>query len=332
MRRLGLALACGTALALASCSSTTQTMTQQSYPTSSGGPSFSQSGGVNVAYTEFRNSAFPYNGEIPPDDDHSQARPFLDVNANGKLGHSSMRNGVLWQDSTYNDRHVLIAASPEFNPNAPGVIGVYFHGNQATLLRDVAGRQQAPQQVAQSPLNAVLLAPQMAVNALDSSAGNFWRPGAFAQFLDEAAGKLTELYPGTSKWTFSSMPVVIIAYSGGYLPAAYSLEYGGAGGRVRGVVLLDALFGEPDKFADWVQRESSQAFFVSAYSASSRNQNLALESRLRSAGVAVDDRLPDSLHSGVVAFVDASSASHDDFVTAAWTGNPLTDILSRMGR
>jgi hypothetical protein len=329
MRGWGLAIACSAALA--GCNST-QTMTQ-SYPTSQiGGPTFSQVAGANVAYAEFKNSAFPYHGDIPPDEDHAHSRPFLDVNSNGKLGHSSMRNGVLWQDTTYNDSHVLIAAAADFNPNAPAAIVVYFHGNQATLMRDVADRQRTPEQVARANLNAVLLAPQMAVNAADSSAGNFWRPGGFANFLDEAEGKLAELYPGTTKWTFASMPVVIIAYSGGYLPAAYSIENGGAGGRIRGVVLLDALYGEPDKFADWVRRESPGAFFVSAYSASSKSQNLALEARLRSSGVAVTDGLPDSLHGGVVAFVDAGAASHDDFVTSAWTGDPLTDVLSRMGR
>ena len=128
------------------------------------------------------------------------------------------------------------------------------------------------------------------------------------------------------------MPVVIVAYSGGYLPAAYSLQYGGAGDRVRGVVLLDALFGEPDKFARWIEQQSGRAFFISAYSASSKAQNLALEARLRADGVQVVDGLPDSLHAGVVAFVDASGASHDDFVSAAWTSDPLNDVLSRMGR
>ncbi len=331
MLRPGLALACVAALALAGCNST-GSMTS-SYPSApGGGPTFTQIGGANVAYAEFKNSAFPYRGEIPPDEEHPHSRPFLDVSADGKLGHSSTRNGVLWEDATYNDRHVLIAAAADFNPNAPAVIVVYFHGNQATLLRDVTERQRTPQQLAQANLNAVLLAPQMAVNALDSSAGNFWRPGGFADFLSEAETKLASLYPGTSKWTFANMPVVIIAYSGGYLPAAYSIEYGGATGRVRGVVLLDALFGEPEKFADWVRRESPQAFFVSAYSASSKSQNLGLEARLRAAGVQITEGLPDSLHSGVVAFVDASGASHDDFVTAAWTGDPLTDILSRMAR
>ena len=105
---------------------------------------------------------------------------------------------MLWEDQTYSDRHVLLAASPQFNPNAPGAMVVYFHGNQATLSRDVLGRQQAPQQVARSNLNAVLVAPQLAYDALDSSAGNFWRPGAFAEFLNEADAKLAALYPNGS--------------------------------------------------------------------------------------------------------------------------------------
>ena len=320
------------AVALGGCVSTSS-MTTETYPAApSGGSAFTSAGPANVAFAEFKNSAFPYRGQIPPDEEHKHARPFLDVDENGRLGHSSARNGVLWEDQAYNDRHVLIAASPDFDPNAPGAIVVYFHGNGATLARDVVERQQTARQVAQSNLNAVLLAPQMAVNALDSSAGNFWRPGGFAEFLNEAESKLAELYPGTSRNNFARMPVVIVAYSGGYLPAAYSLEYGGAGDRVRGVVLLDALFGEPERFARWVERESSRAFFVSAFSASSKEQNLAFQARLQSEGVAFTNGLPDSLHAGSVAFIDATSASHDDFVTAAWTGDPLSDVLSRMGR
>ena len=90
---------------------------------------------------------------------------------------------------------MLVAASPNFDPKAPGVIVVYFHGNNATLARDVVGRQQTPRQVAASRLNAVLVAPQLAVDARDSSAGNFWRDGGFAAFLDEAEAKIAQLYP-----------------------------------------------------------------------------------------------------------------------------------------
>jgi hypothetical protein len=81
------------------------------------------------------------------------------------------------------------------------------------------------------------------------------------------------------------MGVVLVAYSGGYDPAAYALAVGGAGGRVRGVILLDALYGEIDKFDKWIGTSVAggrSGFFFSAYSDSSRAQNLALHSGPRS--------------------------------------------------
>jgi hypothetical protein len=289
-------------------------------------------GGGNVAYAEFKSSAFPYRGMIPADaDTNERAKPFLDVNADGRLAHTSPRGGVLWEDTTYNDRHVLLAAGPDFDPNLSGVIVVYFHGNQSILSRDVVDRQQTVRQLAQSNLNAVMVAPQLAVDANDSSAGNFWRPGAFAQFLDEADEKLAELY-GTSRGSFRRMPVIVVAYSGGYMPAAYSLVEGGAGDRVRGVILLDALYGEADKFARWIETARGDAFFVSAYSTSTRDQNAALRAQLQRAGVAVENGLPDRLRSGVVAFVDSGDVDHNGFVNVAWTSDPLSAVLSRVER
>ena len=94
------------------------------------------------------------------------------------------------------------------------------------------------------------------------------------------------------------MPVVIVAYSGGYLPAVYSLTVGGEGGRVRGVVLLDALYGEKDKFVRWVEGPGRSAFFVSAYSTSSRDGNLAIEAELQQAGLAVAERVAGAPRAG----------------------------------
>lgn len=322
--------AVGMALALGACASppsprTNVSMTQPS-------TKFMQTDGANVAFEEFKNSAFPYRGDIPPDERHDKPRPFLDASSDGRLAHSSPRGGLLFEDTTYNDRHVLFATGDAFDPNRPGALIVFFHGNQATLSRDVLERQQTARQLAQSELNAVLVAPQLAVDAADSSAGNFWRPGAFAQFLDEAESKLADLYPGSSRAAFRRMPVIIVAYSGGYVPAAYSLAVGGAASRIRGVILLDALYGEEEKFANWVESARSSAFFVSAYSTSSHEGNEMLRARLQRAGVPVEEGVPGSLRPGVVAFIDASDARHDDFVNAAWTTDPLRDILSRVGR
>jgi hypothetical protein len=323
----GYVAALGCVLALAGCAAPPSAPIVTTAPPAWPAPTqFSQEGGADVAYVEFKNSAFPYHGDVPA------GGPFLNVDENGRLGHQSPRGGVHWENETYNDRHVLVAASPNFDPKAPGVIVVYFHGNNATLARDVVGRQQAPRQVVASRLNAVLVAPQMAVDARDSSAGNFWRAGAFAAFLDEAEAKIARFYPNATHADFARYPVVIVAYSGGYLPAAFSLAHGGARERIKGVVLLDALYGEPDKFARWIEQERGRAFFVSAYSSSSKPENVALRARLERDGVPTVTGVPATIGSGLVAFVDAGDVAHEDFVSRAWTSDPLSDLLARVSR
>ena len=123
--------------------------------------------GANVSLASFENSAFPYHGSIPNYQETGQSRPFLDVDDNGRLGHSSPRGGIHWEDQTYSDRSVLLAAPQSFDPARPGVIIVFFHGNTATLSRDVIARQQIVRQLTDSGLNAVLVAPQLAVDALE---------------------------------------------------------------------------------------------------------------------------------------------------------------------
>jgi hypothetical protein len=286
--------------------------------------------GANVTLASFQNSAFPYHGLIPNYQETGKSRPFLDVDDNGRFGHSSPRGGIHWEDQTYSDRSVLLAAPQSFDPAEPGVIIVFFHGNMATLSRDVIARQQIVRQLSDSRLNAVLVAPQLAVDAQDSSAGRFWSPGGFAAFLSEAESKLGELYPN-ARGAFRRMPVVIVAYSGGYLPAVYSLAVGGDQGRIRGVVLLDALYGERDKFVSFVEGPGRNAFFVSTYSASSHEGNEAVRARLEADGVQTVTGLPAQLSPGVVAFVDAGAVDHNDFVTSALGGAPLRDIISRIG-
>ncbi len=323
----------GVALALVGCASPPNAPRVSTSAPAAAPAQLSDVGGVGVAYVEFKNSAFPYHGDIPASQDNEESgKPFLNVDENGRLGHKSPRGGVHWEDETYSDRRVLVAASPNFDPRSPGVIVVYFHGNNATLARDVVARQHAPRQVAASRLNAVLVAPQMAVDARDSSAGNFWREGGFAAFVDEAESRIAKYYPNATRADFDRMPVVIVAYSGGYLPAAFSLAHGGARARIKGVVLLDALYGEPDKFARWIEQERSRAFFVSSFSTSSARENAAMRARLERDGVPTVSGVPATLGPGVVAFVDAGDVSHEDFVSSAWTSDPIADVLSRVSR
>ena len=82
---------------------------------------------------------------------------------------------------------MLLHIPPGFNPQRPAVMIVFFHGHGANLARDVRERQQVPEQITAAGANAVLVAPQFAINAADSSAGKFWEQNGFKRFLDEAA-------------------------------------------------------------------------------------------------------------------------------------------------
>jgi hypothetical protein len=278
------------------------------------------------ALVEFDVSPFPYEGLVP-----RTSRPFFDVtDDDGRRGHSTARAGVLWEDATYSDKRALLFIPKGFDVRRPGVIVVFLHGNRATLERDVGGRQRVAAQIAEANVNAVLVAPQLAVNANDSSAGRFWESYGFARFIGEAGSHLARLHGNKrTRKTFATLPVVIVAYSGGYVPAAWALHKGGSDSRVIGVLLLDALYGEVDKYADFIARHPS-AFFVSAYTSSSARGNEALQQHLSERDLSFDTSLPPRLQGGV-AFLRTSGADHEDFVTRAWVDDPIRVVLERMG-
>jgi hypothetical protein len=258
----------------------------------------------------FDNSAFPYFGKNP------------------RTG-----EGLFSQGSRYGDNRVLVYVPAGFDVRKPGVIVVFFHGHGATLERDVRDRQLLPAQISESGTNAVLVAPQLAYNAADSSAGKFWERGGLKRFMAEAAGHLARLYgdPRTAD-EFAKMPVVIVAYSGGFVSAAYSLHVGGLGSRVIGVVLLDALYGELDKFSSWILNNRS-AFFVSAYTHYTKHRDDELARILSEKGVPIRHQLDGPLEPGTIAFLGSGQGiRHRDYVTLAWTEHPIKDVLQRMAQ
>jgi hypothetical protein len=272
------------------------------------------------------NAPFPFHGTVP-----ATGRPFLDVSEEGRLGHRTSGGAVIWEEAAYRDSRTLLHIPRGFDLSRPALLVVFLHGHGATLQRDVIERQHVPDQVAEAGINAVLAAPQLAYDAADSSAGKLWEPGGFQRFLEEASGELAKLHGDPrSKAVFDRLPVVIVAYSGGYLTAASSIHHGGAAGRVRGVVLLDALYGEIDTFANWISSRHG-AFFLSAYASSTRAHNAELVEILKGRDVAYDTRLEGPLRGGSVTFIStAPETAHRDFVTQAWIHHPIRDVLQRL--
>lgn len=279
-----------------------------------------------VELKPFRNAPFPYHG-VNPDTGLS----FLDINRDGRRGHMSARGGIYWEDQTYNDSRALLVLPAGFDIGRECVIVVYFHGNDATLERDVIARQAVVDQVEASGLNAALVAPQFAVDALDSSAGRFWLPRAFHNFMDEARARLGALHGGAEAHkAFDAAPVILVAYSGGYDPAAYSLAVGGES-RIRGVLLFDAVFGESDKFANWIIEHHRTSFFFSAYSTASEPGNRRIARVLAAHEVEFSQSLPARLVPGVVSlYGTGDDVAHEDYMTDGWEAWPLKSVLGRI--
>jgi hypothetical protein len=243
----------------------------------------------------------------------------------------NFRSRVSWEKGAFSDPRVLLHIPKGFDPNKPAVMVVFYHGHGATLTRDVLNRQQVAEQISESGANAVLVAPQLAYDARSSNPGKLWESGAFARMVREASGQLTKLYgdPRAAK-AFDNMPVIIVAYSGGYLSAATSIERGGLKGRVRGIVLLDALYGELGGFANWVNQNRS-GFFVSSWTQSTRGRNAELERMLSDRDVTVGRGLKTPNLNGKVVFVAGEDGiRHRDFVNHAWADKPIKDILERL--
>ena len=282
-----------------------------------------------TAFVPFDYAPFPFRGLIP-----DSGKKFLDKVDGSRKGHVSPRdNSVHWEDETFSDNRVLLYLPQGFDIRKPALIVVFFHGNGATLSRDVLDRQQVAAQLAAANLNAVLVAPQFAVDAADSSAGRFWQRGVFKKFVEEAARKLAMQYHDRRvEGAFTPSKVVLVAYSGGYLPAAWSLAVGQIGSRLQGVILLDALYGHIDKFAAWIERTRGSTFFFSTYTESTREENGALKSELDEANLRYATAPPKVLRPGTIAFVDSGFdyTKHQDFVTEAWTQNPLAWLFSRI--
>lgn len=276
---------------------------------------------------DFELSPFPYDGNIA-----NSNRPFIDVDEHGRRGHRTSRGGVLWEDETYSDQRVLLHIPQGFDVRRPGVIVIFFHGHRAMIGRDVRDRQKVADQIAASRANAVLVAPQFAVAANDSSAGIFWEPGLCAAFLAEAAEQLGILHGG-GKVTriFDEMPVILVSYSGGYLPTAWCLHHGGIDKRIKGVILLDSLYGEMDKYQKWISANKERSFFITTYLGSTRGRNMEMLGWLRERGIPFSTSLDRVLGPGVIDVVPGGpNDNHEDFANKALGGRPIMDMLNRM--
>ncbi|MBX3185549.1 MAG: hypothetical protein KF819_00985 [Labilithrix sp.] len=172
---------------------------------------------------------------------------------------------------------------------------VHFHGHNTSAERAIVAHQLR-EQLFESKQNAILVVPQLAMLAADSSAGKLETPGGLSRMLADvlrtldapavrAATGRAGLGPDA---TFGN--VCLSAHSGGYHAAASCLRSGGV--PIHEVFLFDALYAEVDVFRDWViagrgKPMNARHKLVSYFTAGTTEANTrALFGDLERAGVA----------------------------------------------
>ena len=272
----------------------------------------------------FDQSPFPFEGSRP-----DWEQPFFNVNEQGRRGHRTSSGRIYWANETYHERRSLLHVPEGFDPDRPSVLIFFFHGHRARLERDIRDRYLVAEQITASGMNAVIVAPQFAVEANDSSIGRFWEPGFMKLYLDEAAQKFARMIGRPDKRiAFERMPIIVVGYSGGFEPTGQALKNSGIRERIRGVVLLDAAYGQFGAFSQWM-RTTPEGFFLSAYTSSTARGNRQLMDAVSEAGQSYRTQMPTQLQPGARIFISAP-VSHESYVTDAWAHYPLADLLRRL--
>jgi hypothetical protein len=215
---------------------------------------------------------------------------------------------------------------------------VHFHGHNSSAERAIAAHALR-EQLVDSRQNAVLVVPQLARFAADSSCGRLAQPRGLARLLESAlstAGRLGRSALGESRFPERAEPgrICVSAHSGSFHAAACSLRSGGV--DVSETYLFDALYAEREVFRDWVlerrgEPATSRHKLVSYFTpgATTETMNHGLRTELERGGVPVAQEMRegelsrrDLSHAGAV-FVRTGNGHSQ----VTWETNALRDVL-----
>ena len=233
---------------------------------------------------------------------------------------------------------VFVPAHFRYGDEEGMAVLVHFHGHN-TIADRALRAHELREQLSDSRQNAVLVVPQLAVLAADSSCGKLESPGGLERLLSEAvsaSARVAGVTLGDSSFPVD-VPigtVCVSAHSGGYHAAAAVLRAGGV--DVRELYLFDALYAENGTMRDWVvdrrgeplhRRHKLVSYFTEG--GATEANSVLLRAQLEHAGVLCE-------HEAREGELSRRDLSHADAVfvrtglfhsNVAWETNALRDCL-----
>jgi hypothetical protein len=234
--------------------------------------------------------------------------------------HAKRTNGHTYEgkaypaDVHYSDSTVAIFVPKGFRAGDATDLVFYFHGWRNNV-DDTLRQFRIAEQVAASGVNAVLVLAEGPKDAPDSFGGSLEEAGVFASLVSDvlstlkARGVIEKTKPGS---------IVLAGHSGAYRVMAFILTRGGLTANVKEVYLFDALYGQAEKFAHWIDRFPGRLIDIYTAEGGTKDQSLDLMDDLRAwnipfAAVPESAVTPDLLKKNRLVFID-SPLEHNDVV------------------
>jgi hypothetical protein len=153
-------------------------------------------------------------------------------------------------DKHYNDSSVALFIPRGFRKTETVDLVVHLHGwwnNIDTAM----GKYKLPQQLFESGKNAILVLPEGPRNAPDSYAGKLEDAGGLKRFITDV---VDFLFKESRIKTRSVGKIILSGHSGAYHGISFALMRGEMADAISEVYLFDALYGQTEKYARWIDR------------------------------------------------------------------------------
>ena len=190
---------------------------------------------------------------------------FIPEFSSAPFPHPSRITGHTYNDKTfskedhYSDSSVAIFIPNGFTPTANTNIVVYFHGWRNNI--DSACAQfNLIEQFTESNKNAIFVFPEGPKNSPDSFGGKLEEKDGLKVLIEDVLKFLAEKKELNSTKVGS---IILAGHSGAGRVISFCLMRGGLTKNISDVILFDALYGQIEKYAHWI--ENYKGRFINIY-------------------------------------------------------------------
>lgn len=184
-------------------------------------------------------------------------------------------------DKHYSDSSVAIFIPKNFKQARKIDIVVHFHG-WYNYIDSTLQQFRLIEQFVESGKNAILVVPEGPKNAPDSFGGKLEDKDGFKNFIDDVVTFLVQQKKVKSPRIGD---IILSGHSGGYHVISYILMRGGIPGRIKEVYLLDALYGETEKYSYWLDHYKGKMINIYTDSGGTKYETESLMADLKGWGI-----------------------------------------------